>query len=125
MALAKSHWVAVMFGQHLDLGHSVLQAWHGAVGLLTSWMSPVCQGCSLFCAARQEGGQHPIFCLYLSVKLPALVLWSLCTSSAQFTLTQIKVGFVAISFLNLSWRSTEPLALPLSLSPFFHWAVPL
>lgn len=26
MALAKSHWVVVMFGQYLDLGQSVLQA---------------------------------------------------------------------------------------------------
>lgn len=45
-ALAKSHWVVVMFGQHLYLGHSVLQAWHGAVGQLSSWMSSPCQGCS-------------------------------------------------------------------------------
>lgn len=61
LALAKSPWVVVMFGQHLGLGHSVLQAWHGAAGWLSSWKSPTCWGCSLFCAARQWGGHHPIF----------------------------------------------------------------
>lgn len=58
-----------------------------------------------------------MFCLQLSVTRLVLVPSPLGTSSAQFALTQIKVGFVAICFFNLSWRATEPLALPIPL-PF-------